>query len=72
MEIIIDQCLLEAYTNENRLNELKDYYIDFYVRKRYSLSEELAILRQRDTKPLEFSEYNSYVELVKEKVKEVI
>lgn len=32
------------------------------IRQKYSLSQELAILRQRDTKPEEFAEYNSYVE----------
>ena len=32
------------------------------IRTRYSLNEELAILRQRDDKPLKFAEYNSYVE----------
>ena len=32
------------------------------IRKRYSVNEELAILRQRDEKPEEFAEYYSYVE----------
>lgn len=36
--------------------------VDSLVRKKYSLSNELAILRQRDTKPEEFAEYNAYVE----------
>lgn len=35
------------------------------IRKRYSVSEELSILRQRDTKPEEFAEYNSFVETCK-------
>jgi hypothetical protein len=39
------------------------------IRKRYSVNQELAILRQRDTKPSEFSEYNSFVELCKAEVK---
>lgn len=39
------------------------------VRQRYSLSEELAILRQRDTKPEEFAAYNEYAEECKAKVK---
>lgn len=39
------------------------------IRQKYSLSEELAILRQRDTKPEEFSEYNTYAEECKAKVK---
>lgn len=35
------------------------------IRERYSISEELAILRQRDTKPEEFAEFNAYVEQCK-------
>lgn len=36
------------------------------IRKRYSVNDELAILRQRHTKPEEFEEYNSFVERVKD------
>jgi hypothetical protein len=39
------------------------------IREKYSLNEELAILRQRDTKPAEFEEYNAYVEKCKAEVK---
>ena len=39
------------------------------IRKKYSVNQELAILRQRDTKPQEFTEYNEYVEQCKEQVK---
>lgn len=35
------------------------------IRARYDLSEELAILRQRDAKPDEFAEYNAFVEQCK-------
>ncbi len=35
------------------------------IRARYDLSEELAILRQRYTKPDEFAEYNAFVEQCK-------
>lgn len=39
------------------------------IRQRYSLNQELAILRQRDTKPAEFAEYNTFVEQCKAEVK---
>ena len=39
------------------------------IRQRYSLNQELAILRQRDTKPEEFAEYNAFVEGCKKEVK---
>ena len=35
------------------------------IRKVYSVDDELAILRQRDTKPEEFAEYNAFVEKIK-------
>ena len=35
------------------------------IREVYSIDDELAILRQRDTKPDEFREYNRVVEAIK-------
>ncbi len=35
------------------------------IRGVYSIDDELAILRQRDTKPEEFAEYNAFVEQIK-------
>lgn len=35
------------------------------IRAVYSVDDELAILRQRDTKPEEFAEYNAFVERIK-------
>lgn len=39
------------------------------IRERYSVDDELAILRQRDTKPDEFEAYNAYAEACKISVK---
>ena len=39
------------------------------IRKKYSVNQELAVLRQRDTKPHEFEEYHAYVEECKAAVK---
>ena len=46
--------------------------VDSYIREKYSLSAELSILRQRDTKPEEFKEYNAYAEQCKAKAKEIL
>lgn len=35
------------------------------IREKYSVDDELAILRQRDTKPDEWAEYNAFVEQIK-------
>lgn len=42
------------------------------IRRRYSVDDELAILRQRDSKPDEFAEYNTYCEQCKAKAKSLI
>ena len=39
------------------------------IRAKYSVNEEFAILRQRDSKPAEFEEYNAYVEACKAEAK---
>lgn len=61
---------------EKRLSRLNgtvenDYmeYVDRLIRRKYSVSAELAILRQRDTKPEEFAEYNAYAEECKARAK---
>lgn len=40
------------------------------IREKYSVDDEIAILRQRDTKPEEFEEYFKFVEDVKENLKD--
>lgn len=35
------------------------------IRERYTIDDEIAILRQRDTKPEEWIEYNAFVEQIK-------
>ena len=40
------------------------------IRLRYDVNAELAILRQRDSKPEEFAEYNAYCEECKLQAKE--
>ena len=42
------------------------------IREKYSIDEELAIQRQRDTKPDEFKEYFDYIENIKTQVKDFI
>lgn len=46
--------------------------ISSLIRRRYSVDDELAILRQRDSKPDEFAEYNTYCEQCKAKAKSLI
>ena len=41
------------------------------IRLKYSVDDELAILRQRDTKPDEFIAYHDFVESIKAEEREV-
>jgi len=56
--------------NPKSYEELYESEIIRKIRKRYTVNQELAILRQRDTKPQEFAEYNAFVEQCKAEVKE--
>lgn len=49
-----------------------NYLINRKIRERYTLSEELAILRQKETKPNEYKEYNDYCEQCKADVKAIL
>lgn len=57
----------EDYRN-NPIVSYEDKVVSL-IRKKYNVNQELAILRQRDTKPEEFAEYNEYVEHYKKQVK---
>lgn len=59
----------EAEQNANKLNEEYSNLVEQKVRAKYSVSAELAILRQRDTKQEEFDAYNAYVEQCKQEAK---
>lgn len=52
---------------ESKRNKETEYerYVESLIRKKYSISAELAILRQRDTKPDEYASYNEYAEQCK-------
>lgn len=42
------------------------------IRERYTMADELAILRQRDEKPEEYAAYNAYCEECKIKAKAIV
>ena len=47
-----------------------DELVNEEIRKRYSASQEFAILRQKDEKPEEYAEYYAYCEQCKGRVKQ--
>lgn len=60
----------------NKLNGTLEQYKNKEINKRirlvYTIDEELAIIRQRDTKPTQFEDYNNTIEEIKANVKEEI
>lgn len=54
---------------EAELQEQYENYVNTLIREKYTLSQELAILRQRDTKPEEYAAYNAYCEECKTEAK---
>ena len=54
------------------IDEIYEREIVNRIRKKYSINQELAILRQRDTKPSEFEEYNAFVEQIKSDIREEV
>lgn len=56
-------------TNPESWEALYESEIVRRIRQKYSVNQELAILRQRDEKPEEFEVYNKYVEACKAHVK---
>ena len=59
---------IEKENEERAIAEYEGAIVSL-IRVKYNLNQELAILRQRDTKPDEFTEYNAYVEQCKQEVK---
>ncbi len=64
---------------EKKLAELNGVQEELYaqeverlIRRRYSLSNELSLSRQRDKKPEEWEAYNSYCEQCKAEAKKII
>lgn len=59
------------YTERKEAEKEKRYerLVERYIREKYSLNSELAILRQRYTKFQEFEKYNLYAEECKSRAK---
>lgn len=55
------------------INQTKTYeeLVVEFIREKYSLNQELAILRQRDEKVEEFNEYHDFAESCKRRAKEI-
>ena len=59
----------KSHMTAENIKSLKAREIEKLIRLHYSMSDELAILRQRDEKPEEFAAYHDYAEECKRAVK---
>jgi hypothetical protein len=65
-----DEVSGDEYFEENR-----DKYVELivgFIREKYTVDDEIAINRQRDTKPEAFQEYFDYCEECKRKSREIV
>jgi len=82
IEIEKDDCVAEDFNDDLTFNLDKynarkkqentisyEQLVVSKIRERYTIDQELAILRQRDSKPQDFAEYNTYVEQCKTEAK---
>ena len=62
---MIDKLVLKNISKDRLYPNL----VSRLIRERYSIDDEMAILRQRDTKPNEYEAYNAFCEECKAKAK---
>lgn len=58
---------MPKYTRQEYVEKVREL-----VKEQYSIEDEIAILRQRDVKPEEYTEYNIFVEDCKIKAKSIL
>ena len=66
----------EEYTKQviipSNATDRKSAIVSALIRESYTVDDELAVQRQRDTKPDEFAEYNNFAEACKAEANSII
>ena len=65
---MIDKLVLKNISKDRLYPNL----VSRLIRERYSMDDEMAILRQRDTKPEEYEAYNAFCEECKARARKEI
>lgn len=68
----MDEKKIKLAIKFGKQDKLYPALVEELIRQRYNISQELAINRQRDTKPTQFEEYNSYCEECKATAKRIL
>ena len=74
MRVLINNEVVDIEVNDQPLAPQISYdeLVEQLIRERYTLGQEIARLRQKDTKPEEFAEYDSYAEQCKARAKQIL
>ena len=64
----ISQTEIKLAKLNNAIDDLRKSYIITAIRAKYDVNDEIAILRQKDTKPDEYATYNAYIEQIKDEI----
>lgn len=70
-EIVLTEEQIQAELELAKKSQYEDMIVS-KIRQRYSINQELAILRQQTIKPQEYQEYFDYVEFCKQEAKNAI
>lgn len=75
-EVLREDEAREEYTKQviipSNATDKKAAIVSALIRERYTVDDELAVQRQRDTKPDEFTEYNTFAEACKAEANRII
>jgi hypothetical protein len=63
---------LAKLEGQEAMDTLYPEYVSHLIHERYSINTELALLRQMNTKPEDFAEYNKYAEKCKARARKEI
>lgn len=58
---------MPKYTRQEYVEKVREL-----IKERYAIEDEIALYRQKDSKPEEYKEYNQYCEDCKTKAKEIL
>jgi hypothetical protein len=63
---------LARLEGQEAMDALYPEYVSHLIHEKYSINTELALLRQMNTKPEDFAEYNAFAESCKAKARKEI
>lgn len=66
--IVVDKTKYLIHRASDTLDRLKSDLVGSLIGKRYSLNDEISLIRQKEEKPEKYAEYNAYADACVEAV----